>query len=214
VDASWKVVARVPSFPVCSSNNRWLAVFHFPHSCLRRAGKLWRRPSPQSPAKLSTGPSQILLWFSGGFSLRIIIRLGNRKLFAFRCILNASVMMNGVTQTQTQRPKLPAGPAPVNAPPVPPPAQKQTPGHPHPGNPPTRPTQHTNAQPPSNRGQPLPNAQHTKNKKKTEPAPVDPAVMYESLKNRIAALEEEETHEEEEERKLGTFFTTSTLFDV
>jgi hypothetical protein len=35
--------------------------------------------------------------------------------------------------------------------------------------------------------------------------------MYESLKNRIAALEEEETHEEEEERKFGACFTTSTL---
>ena len=137
----------------------------------------------------------------------------NRNLFAFRCILNASVM-NGVTQTQIQRPKLPAGPAPVNAPPAPPTAQKPTPGHPHPGNPPTRPNQHTNAQPPPNRGQPPANAQHPKNKKKTEPAPVDPAVMYESLKNRIAALEEEETHEEEEERRFGTFLTTSTLFDV
>jgi len=38
--------------------------------------------------------------------------------------------------------------------------------------------------------------------------------MYESLKNRIAALEEEETHEEEEERKFGSSFTASTLFDV
>jgi hypothetical protein len=38
--------------------------------------------------------------------------------------------------------------------------------------------------------------------------------MYESLKNRIAALEEEETHEEEEERRFGASFTTSTLFNV
>lgn len=29
--------------------------------------------------------------------------------------------------------------------------------------------------------------------------------MYESLKNRIAALEEEEVLEEEEERRFGTF---------
>ena len=122
--------------------------------------------------------------------------------------------MTGVTQTQPQRPKLPAGPAPVNAPPAPPPAQKPTPGHPHPSNPPTRPNQDINAQQPPNRGQPPANAQHPKNKKKTEPAPVDPVVMYESLKNRIAALEEEETHEEEEERKFGTLFATSTLFDV
>jgi hypothetical protein len=38
--------------------------------------------------------------------------------------------------------------------------------------------------------------------------------MYESLKNRIAALEEEETHEEEEERKFGKSFTAYTLFNV
>lgn len=42
-----------------------------------------------------------------------------------------------------------------------------------------------------------------KGKKKNEPAPVDPATMYESLKNRIAALEEEEVLEEEEERRFG-----------
>ncbi|KAJ7070743.1 hypothetical protein C8F01DRAFT_975307 [Mycena amicta] len=41
---------------------------------------------------------------------------------------------------------------------------------------------------------------HTKGKKKAD-TPVDPATMYESLKNRIAALEEEEVLEEEEERK-------------
>ena len=32
---------------------------------------------------------------------------------------------------------------------------------------------------------------------------MDPATMYESLKNRIAALEEEEVLEEEEERRYG-----------
>lgn len=42
-----------------------------------------------------------------------------------------------------------------------------------------------------------------KGKKKNEPAPVDPATMYESLKNRIAALEEEEVLEEEEERRFA-----------
>jgi hypothetical protein len=41
-----------------------------------------------------------------------------------------------------------------------------------------------------------------KGRKKTE-TPVDPAAMYESLKNRIAALEEEEVIEEEEERQFG-----------
>src|SRR5947209_4366959 len=39
---------------------------------------------------------------------------------------------------------------------------------------------------------------------KVEPsAPPDPMTMYESLKNRIAALEEEEVTVEEEERRLG-----------
>lgn len=43
----------------------------------------------------------------------------------------------------------------------------------------------------------------SKGKKKNEPAPVDPAAMYESLRNRIAALEEEEVHEGEEERRFA-----------
>jgi hypothetical protein len=34
---------------------------------------------------------------------------------------------------------------------------------------------------------------------------VDPATMYENLKNRIAALEEEEEHGEEEHRRIGGF---------
>ena len=45
-----------------------------------------------------------------------------------------------------------------------------------------------------------------KGKKKTaDPPPVDPSQMYETLKNRIAALEEEEVFEEEEERRFGEF---------
>ena len=40
-------------------------------------------------------------------------------------------------------------------------------------------------------------------KKAADPPPVDPSQMYETLKNRIAALEEEEVHEEEEERRFG-----------
>jgi hypothetical protein len=47
-------------------------------------------------------------------------------------------------------------------------------------------------------------AQHGRGKKKAD-TPVDPAQMYESLKNRIAALEEEEVLEEEEERQFGTW---------
>ena len=38
---------------------------------------------------------------------------------------------------------------------------------------------------------------------KADPAQIDPAAMYESLKNRIAALEEEEVFVEEEERRYG-----------
>lgn len=117
--------------------------------------------------------------------------------------------MNGVVQTQTQRPKMPVGPAPVNLPPVPPPTQKTLSSIQHPGHPHTRLNQQPATQPLPNRNQPTPNGQNHKNKKKADPAPVDPAAMYESLKNRIAALEEEETHEEEEERRFGTSFTTS-----
>ncbi|KAH8992367.1 hypothetical protein EDB92DRAFT_1797350 [Lactarius akahatsu] len=39
--------------------------------------------------------------------------------------------------------------------------------------------------------------------KMKDPAPMDPAAMYESLKNRIAALEEEEVFVEEEERRYA-----------
>jgi len=46
--------------------------------------------------------------------------------------------------------------------------------------------------------------QNAKGKKRND-APIDPATMYESLKNRIAALEEEEVLEEEEERRIGKF---------
>lgn len=49
-----------------------------------------------------------------------------------------------------------------------------------------------------------------KGKKKTD-TPVDPAAMYESLKNRIAALEEEEVLEEEEERIFGACTVTPGL---
>ena len=48
-------------------------------------------------------------------------------------------------------------------------------------------------------------------KKAADPPPVDPSQMYETLKNRIAALEEEEVHEEEEERRFGTHRLYSAL---
>ncbi|OBZ79272.1 hypothetical protein A0H81_01563 [Grifola frondosa] len=98
--------------------------------------------------------------------------------------------MNGAQTARHGRPA-PAGPtppAPAAAPPVPP--------------------NHTHA-PPANRqpnGAPV-NGTHVpsiqKGKKKAAEQPVDPSQMYETLKNRIAALEEEEVHEEEEERRFA-----------
>ncbi|KAG6877387.1 hypothetical protein C0992_010159 [Termitomyces sp. T32_za158] len=87
----------------------------------------------------------------------------------------------------------PAGPAP------PPPASV----------PPTPPTHNNATHTPTNRSNPSHNHtpgtnghQHTQKGKKKNDAPLDPATMYESLKNRIAALEEEEVLEEEEERRF------------
>ncbi|KAH9897756.1 hypothetical protein C8Q73DRAFT_370629 [Cubamyces lactineus] len=97
--------------------------------------------------------------------------------------------MNG-TQTARQGRPAPAGPtppAPAAAPPVPPNTAHTQPG--------TRPPN----------GAPA-NATHApaqKGKKKAPEQPVDPTQMYETLKNRIAALEEEEVHEEEEERRFA-----------
>ncbi|KAF9015699.1 hypothetical protein BDQ17DRAFT_1341500 [Cyathus striatus] len=88
----------------------------------------------------------------------------------------------------------PAPPAPATVPPNPPtqPPTQLPPPHPtHP--PPAHRSPHTQV----NGHQP------SKAKKKNDPAPVDPATMYESLKNRIAALEEEEVLEEEEERRFA-----------
>lgn len=85
----------------------------------------------------------------------------------------------------------PAPPAPAAAPPAPP-APAHPPAHRHGALPPTNGAHHHH-----------PPAGGAKPKKKGEPSPVDPAAMYESLKNRIAALEEEEVHEEEEERRFG-----------
>jgi hypothetical protein len=47
-----------------------------------------------------------------------------------------------------------------------------------------------------------PPTQNGKAKKRND-APIDPATIYATLKNRIAALEEEEILEEEEERRYG-----------
>ncbi|EPQ61402.1 hypothetical protein GLOTRDRAFT_102217 [Gloeophyllum trabeum ATCC 11539] len=100
----------------------------------------------------------------------------------------ASVQTNG--RTAKPPPTGPAPPAPASAPPVPP-------NHTQPQQPPRS---NSHGPPPAVNGA---HSHPQKGKKKNEPPPVDPATMYESLKNRIAALEEEEVHEEEEERKFA-----------
>ncbi|KAF8921970.1 hypothetical protein CPB85DRAFT_1209902 [Mucidula mucida] len=100
---------------------------------------------------------------------------------------------NASNRTAKPPPTGPAPPAPVSAPPAPPSnARTGPPPHNHP--PPVNGTNqhHHHNPPPSN----------AKGKKKVD-SPVDPATMYESLKNRIAALEEEEVLEEEEERRFA-----------
>lgn len=71
------------------------------------------------------------------------------------------------------------------------------------------------AQPPPAQVNGTHNHNHThstqKGKKKAEP-PLDPATMYESLKNRIAALEEEEVHADEEERRFGAPLNRETFY--
>ncbi|KAJ7040309.1 hypothetical protein C8F04DRAFT_1083138 [Mycena alexandri] len=100
--------------------------------------------------------------------------------------------MNGTNaQNTSARPTKPAAPnGPAPAPVAPPPA----------------PPNHTHASPgqtrPPHNHAPGVNGHHAKGKKKTD-TPVDPATMYESLKSRIAALEEEEVLEEEEERRFA-----------
>jgi hypothetical protein len=59
--------------------------------------------------------------------------------------------------------------------------------------------------------QPHPAVTNGKSKAKVDPAAIDPAAMYESLKSRIAALEEEEVFVEEEERRYGARVCTSVV---
>lgn len=107
--------------------------------------------------------------------------------------------MNGAPPTTRQARPPPTGPtppapAPAAAPPAAPHAAGAQPGAAQP--------------PPASRPPNGPvNGAHSHNqkgKKKNDP-PVDPSQLYESLKNRIATLEEEEIHNEEEERKIGEF---------
>ncbi|KIP11126.1 hypothetical protein PHLGIDRAFT_125026 [Phlebiopsis gigantea 11061_1 CR5-6] len=101
--------------------------------------------------------------------------------------------MNGAQPARRPPPTGPAPPAPAAAPPAPPSAVAAQPGA-------------VQAPPPANRQPNGPvngtHAHSQKGKKKSEP-PVDPSQLYESLKNRIATLEEEEIHNEEEERRIA-----------
>ncbi|RDB29407.1 hypothetical protein Hypma_015850 [Hypsizygus marmoreus] len=98
---------------------------------------------------------------------------------------------NTTTRVAKPPPVGPTPPAPATAPPVPPnhtnaPPQASRPNQPHSHTPGTNGHHH-----------------HAPKGKKRNDVPVDPATMYESLKNRIAALEEEEVLEEEEERRFA-----------
>jgi hypothetical protein len=112
--------------------------------------------------------------------------------------------MNGVTTNHPQNasnrlakppPTGPTPPAPATAPPVPP--TQSNPVHQPP------PLNRSNQPPPHNHTPGANGHHHSQRGKKRNDVPVDPATMYESLKNRIAALEEEEVIEEEEERRYG-----------
>lgn len=48
-------------------------------------------------------------------------------------------------------------------------------------------------------------------KKKQPDTPIDPVTMYESVRSRIAALEEEEGIEEEEDNRMGQFCVAVAL---
>ncbi|KAG8899032.1 hypothetical protein FRB99_006969 [Tulasnella sp. 403] len=110
---------------------------------------------------------------------------------------------NGQTVPAPQAPPPPkkataaAGPAPSTAPPAPPPNARIPPRSSSTPNPNTSQTTlppnatHTTAQTPA------------KNKKKTEATPPDPGLLYENVKNRIAALEEAKHQGEEDERRAA-----------
>ncbi|KAG6817927.1 hypothetical protein H0H87_012395 [Tephrocybe sp. NHM501043] len=111
--------------------------------------------------------------------------------------------MNGASSNHAQNttapravkppPAGPAPPPPLTVPPTPPVQNNAT--HPPPANRTNPPHSHT----PGTNG----HHHHSQKGKKRNDAPVDPATMYESLKNRIAALEEEEVLEEEEEKRYA-----------
>ncbi|GJJ13379.1 hypothetical protein Clacol_007631 [Clathrus columnatus] len=118
---------------------------------------------------------------------------------------NQTHSSNSQNNTRTTAPAKPAPTGP--APPVPSPAPTSAPP-----NPPTVPpanlvnganshtSQHHSQLNSASQKQSLHHAQQQAQKKK--PDIVDPVAMYETVRNRIAALEEEEVHGEEEERKI------------
>jgi hypothetical protein len=120
--------------------------------------------------------------------------------------VNANANMNVGAGTRVLRPPPPgpAPPAPASIPPIPP-SNNSTPNpnsytHPHPH---PHPHPHSHAHQHSHPPNRINGTSGGQKGKKKPDTPVDPATMYESLKNRIAALEEEEVIEEEEERKFG-----------
>lgn len=124
----------------------------------------------------------------------------------------AQTTSSSTTTAPSKKTSAPAVPAPSTAPPAAPISQNPKPnGVPRPATTTPAPTQ-SQAQ-----------AQRTTStngiagkattKKKNEPPPPDPNVLYENVKNRIAALEEAAVLGEEEERKAGTF-KSSTLWSV
>ncbi|KAG6814156.1 hypothetical protein H0H92_002151 [Tricholoma furcatifolium] len=111
--------------------------------------------------------------------------------------------MNGASSDHVQNAPAPRTVKPPPAGPAPPPPATVPPTPPAP-NSATNP-QATNRSNSAHNHTPGSNGHHhhaQKGKKKND-VPVDPATMYESLKNRIAALEEEEVLEEEEERRYA-----------
>jgi hypothetical protein len=184
---------------------------------LRVRSKLKRRPT--SSRRLS-GPAPTPPNIIGGFTSCLPCALSQTKLKSLSgghparpIVMNgansnnhppAHMSMNPGTGSRVPRPP-PPGPAPPA--PAPPsnnftPTNNYTHPHPHP-HPHAHPYSHTHphAHPPS-RVNGTSSGGGQKGKKKND-TPVDPATMYESLKSRIAALEEEEVLEEEEERKFG-----------
>ncbi|KAI0077469.1 hypothetical protein K474DRAFT_1684325 [Panus rudis PR-1116 ss-1] len=119
--------------------------------------------------------------------------------------MNGSASAAAATTTTPRHakppPTGPTPPAPQTAPPAPPNTNHN---HTHNNNhapPPAAGTRQTNG--PVNGTHSNVQQKGGAKKKQPEPQPVDPSQMYETLKNKIAALEEDAVHEEEEERRFA-----------